>query len=326
MPNRRKTLIVLGLAGMVLGLIVLIAPPAAGQVVSFSDSNCEVLEAYGAALARPEVRVASRDEIRRQLRANPPVALLGGYWVSPVDVLHLLEVTAGLHSGGPRTLVAFAFTTGSLRDRIPLPYVGNFDGDASAGAAAPQIVLVPVSDSAEVGVEYLPPPGGPGESECYYFCGDPTEWDFDNDGTVNSVDPDDDNDGVPDDRDAYPYLPVESSCQCGDRDFIGFTEKFSPQITELVLAAYDRLGLGAEEEPTVSLGAVGDDQAPIRLLLSDGGNRCRQEDVGCPDANAPGVHYVSQDPEACARIRFRCEEGQVPFSQACGCGCVSPGP
>ncbi|MEZ4464414.1 MAG: Kazal-type serine protease inhibitor domain-containing protein [bacterium] len=44
----------------------------------------------------------------------------------------------------------------------------------------------------------------------------------------------------------------------------------------------------------------------------------------CPDANDPDVHYVSQDPAECARIRFACEPGQEAFSNACGCGCIGP--
>ncbi|MDH3456816.1 MAG: hypothetical protein OER90_08245 [Gemmatimonadota bacterium] len=314
----------LGLAGMVLGLIVLAMPPAVGQASAVSDRDCTALEAYRAALARPEVRTASRTEIRRQLRANPPVALLEGYWVSPVDLHHVLEVAAGLEPDGTHRLVAFAFTTGWLRDRIPLPYVGDFHGHGApgAGASPPEIVLVPVREPSDIVLEYLPPPPGPGETECYYFCGDPAQWDFDGDGTVNSADPDDDDDGVPDRRDAYPYWPPKSSCDCGERDFVGFMEKFSSQITELVLAAHDRLGRGVDEEPAVSLAAVGDDQAAIRLLLPDGGDRCRQEDLGCLDASAPGVRYVSKDPEACAIIRYTCEKGSLGFSNACGCGCV----
>ncbi len=316
----------LGLTGMALGLIIVAAPPAAGQAVPFSANDCNVFDAYRAALARPEVRTVSRAEIRRQLRHNPPVALLDGYWVSPVDVLHLLDVAADLRPGGSRTLVAYAFTTGWLMDRIPLPYVGDFRGDAGAGAQPPEIVLVPVKDPAEIAVEYLPPPGGPGEGECYYFCGDHTEWDFDGDGIVNSADPDDDDDGVPDNRDAYPYLPVESRCSnCGDRAFVGFTEKFSSQITNLVLAAHDRLRHRRPGDEAVFLAAVGEDQAAIQLLLPDERDQCRQEGPGCPEANAPGVRYVNKDPEACARIRFRCEEGQVGFSNACGCGCVARG-
>ncbi len=318
----------LGLAGVVLGLSVLVTPAAAGQALAVAERDCTALEAYRAALARPEVRTASRAEIRRQLRSNPPVAMVEGYWVTPVDLYHLLEVATGLEPDGTHRLVAFAFTTGWLGDRIPLPYVGDVHvgdprGDAGAGAHPPEIVLVPARDPAEVVLDYLPTPSGPGgETECYYFCGDPAQWDFDGDGTVNSADRDDDGDGVPDHRDAYPYWPQKSSCECGERDFVGFTEKFSSQMTELVLAAHDRLGRGAEEEPAVTLAAVGEEQAAIRLLLPDGGDKCRPKDLDCLDANAPGVRYVDRDPEACARIRYRCEEGEVGFSNACGCGCV----
>ena len=317
----------LALPGMVLGLIGLIAPPAAGQAVTVSDSDCSVFEAYRAALARPEVRTVSRAEIRRQLRTNPPVALLGGDWVSPIDLHHVMEVAAGLEVDRLHHLVAFAFTTGWLGDRIPLPFVGEFRvgeprGDAGAGAHPPEIVLVPVRETSDVVLEYLAPPPGPGEAECYYFCGDPAGWDFDGDGTVNSADPDDDDDGVPDSRDAYPYLPEKSSCDCGDRDFVGFTEKFSSQMTNLVLAAHDRLRQWSPADQAVTLAAVGDDQAAIRLLLPGAGDGCAAEEPSCPDPKAPGVRYVSQDPEACAVIRFRCEAGDAGFSNACGCGCV----
>lgn len=42
----------------------------------------------------------------------------------------------------------------------------------------------------------------------------------------------------------------------------------------------------------------------------------------CPDPGAEGVRYVSRDPDDCARLRFRCENGRVPFSNECGCGCA----
>ncbi|NNG15486.1 MAG: hypothetical protein HKM89_03320, partial [Gemmatimonadales bacterium] len=117
-----------------------------------------------------------------------------------------------------------------------------------------------------------------------------------------------------------PYWPGKSSCDCGDRDFVGFTEKFSTQITDVVLAAHDRLGTA--DEPALTLAAVGEEQAAIRLLLPDGGDKCRPKDLDCLDADAPGVDYVSKDLEACAVIRYRCEEGSAGFSNACGCGCV----
>jgi hypothetical protein len=44
----------------------------------------------------------------------------------------------------------------------------------------------------------------------------------------------------------------------------------------------------------------------------------------CPDPNAPGVRYVSDDPDVCARADFRCDAGEQQFSNECGCGCIGP--
>jgi hypothetical protein len=35
----------------------------------------------------------------------------------------------------------------------------------------------------------------------------------------------------------------------------------------------------------------------------------------------PDRTYTSRDPEVCARVRFACPQGQVAFSDRCGCGC-----
>ncbi len=48
---------------------------------------------------------------------------------------------------------------------------------------------------------------------------------------------------------------------------------------------------------------------------------CR-EPAMCPDPNAPGVRYVSDDPERCAVARFFCEDGEEAFNNECGCGCI----
>lgn len=303
---------------------------------SLSATDCSLLAAYRYELVAVEVQTSTRQEILRQLETTPPVALVDGYWVSPIDILLLMEVAAGLdrsrfvaeggeRRGLPRDLVAFAFTPAELRDTFSLPYVGKF-GTASAPPAAEErrLVIVPVKDGAEVVVEYMPPPipvevGS--EPECYYFCGDPADWDFDADGTPNAADPDDDGDGVSDSDDAYPYWQGESRCDCGDRDFVSFTGKFSAQVTAVVLSAYDRL---------LQLRSAGDvvtlypKDAPLGISLALSDPRCRAHNR-CPDPEAPGVRYVSEDPEGCALIRFRCEEGEVGFSDKCGCGCQPGG-
>ncbi len=302
---------------------------------SFSDAECAVLAAYDSATAKAEVRSASRWELRRQLHVNPPLARLDGYWVSPIDLRRLLAVAAGhdrrlfaawtpVEETRSFAFIALAFTPDQLRTDVPLPDVGPIRGHRGAPTPGSEIVLVPIKDTAQVVVEYLPPPTPevPETPECYYFCGDPAQWDFDGDGTPNPADPDDDGDGTPDERDAYPFHAGLSGCDCDERDFVGLTGKFSAQITRLLLAAHDRV-TGAD---TADLGGVlletPDDAVGIRVLPVE---RCGTAPSGCPNAGRPGVSYVSRDPAVCAVIRFRCEEGKVPFSSRCGCGCVPDG-
>jgi hypothetical protein len=48
--------------------------------------------------------------------------------------------------------------------------------------------------------------------------------------------------------------------------------------------------------------------------------------IGCPDPDDPGVGYISQDPDECAVIDFDCGEPSQPFSDGCGCGCITEDP
>jgi hypothetical protein len=52
------------------------------------------------------------------------------------------------------------------------------------------------------------------------------------------------------------------------------------------------------------LGVVG-----VRVALSQEAAR-----TTCPDPQAPGVSYVSQDPAVCARVLFICDAGETLFS------------
>lgn len=40
--------------------------------------------------------------------------------------------------------------------------------------------------------------------------------------------------------------------------------------------------------------------------------------VGC---KTEGRHYISEDLDRCARIKFKCDSFSRPFSDECGCGC-----
>jgi hypothetical protein len=53
---------------------------------------------------------------------------------------------------------------------------------------------------------------------------------------------------------------------------------------------------------------------------ADCGGICQKEPKK-PACDDPNRTYVSKDPDQCAAIRFVCDPGQVPFFDACGCGC-----
>jgi hypothetical protein len=62
-----------------------------------------------------------------------------------------------------------------------------------------------------------------------------------------------------------------------------------------------------------------------------GGRDCGGICVGVPHPTAqkkcgyndPTRRYVSRDPATCAAIFFVCQEGESPFFNECGCGCVT---
>jgi hypothetical protein len=270
------------------------------------------------------------------------VAFVDGYWVTPVDlseVLKLPPVFDALQSALPpegrellndasrlKQLAALAFTANRLREQVALPYVGDLERTALA-AESLGILVAPVKDVEWAVVEYLPPPVALApESECYYFCGDPEAWDSDRDGSPNTRDDDDDGDGVPDEEDAYPYWPGATACPCGDTEFTGFTEKFSPAVTSAVLAAYELIdGLGDVNRGVV-LGRVPGETADVQFVFPAPAaplENAASSDA-CPDSSNAATRYVSTDPDACATLRFRCQGSETPFSNECGCGCKRP--
>ncbi len=54
---------------------------------------------------------------------------------------------------------------------------------------------------------------------------------------------------------------------------------------------------------------------------ADCGGICRKEKRRACTGREPGQRYIARDPDQCAVIRYFCEEGYVPFSNDCGCGC-----
>ena len=355
MSNRTLALLVTLLAFFVLaGVAMRRGEPVARSALGFqaperplSQADRSLLAAFHAALDDPTVREASREHVLRQIRSNPPVAFVDGYWVTPIDlsqtllvpaVADVLEATIGQtgHADEARQLLrdlprlkqltALAFTAHGLREEAAVPFVGDFQRVTETKAQSFGILVVPVKDVDWVIVEYLPPTVAPSgtEPECYFFCGDPVTWDFDGDGTPNHRDGDDDADGVSDETDDYPYWPGGNACPCGSLDLFAFTTKFSTQITDAVRAAYDLVGELGEERVTTVLGPTPGGESEVRFVYPTSVVPPIQAQRDCPDPADPGVSYVSTDVQACATLRFRCEQGQVPFSDRCGCGCVAP--
>jgi hypothetical protein len=319
---------------------------AAGQAPerALSDAEHALFRGYRTALEEPSVRETSYESLLLQIRRNPPVAFVNGFWVTPVDLAAVLGFPA-VHNvleaslpEGPageeaatlladsrrlKQLAAFAFTPKSLAAPAGLPFVGDFAQVRASHSETTDLVIVPVKDVDWAMVEYLPPGIADPEiePECYFYCGDPEGWDFDGDGTPDRRDPDGDNDGAPNERDAYPYWPNASTCDCDADPFVVFVTKFAPGITSAILAARDLAeGIG-EANRSVVLGPVPDGEYHVRFVFPTDAMPRADPARDCPPRGEAGVRYVNTDPAVCARLRFRCREGEVGFSNECGCGC-----
>jgi hypothetical protein len=49
------------------------------------------------------------------------------------------------------------------------------------------------------------------------------------------------------------------------------------------------------------------------------------DDTACDFAANPDKNYIGKSPDACATMKFACDEGQEYFADDCGCGCVTAG-
>lgn len=90
-----------------------------------------------------------------------------------------------------------------------------------------------------------------------------------------------------------------------------------------------RYFLDSHESPSACLAAVVEPEcspgAEYFFSESCGCGCIEPEPADCPDPSDPRVHYLAgsdEDPSACWTIYFTCEEGQTPFSDECGCGCI----
>ena len=269
------------------------APPSAVHAPAIQQvdrrltpAEAELLRAFHTVLQQPEPRALIRRHLLLQIRRNPPVAFVDGYWVTPIDLAAVMQLpTIGyeltealppgpdgleasellIHRQRLQRLTAFAFVANPLRSPLGVPFVGDFPRVAVSNPPRPDVVIVPLKDVQWVVVEYLPPvvPPEDAEAECYFFCADVETWDFDADGLLNARDEDDDNDGVPDREDDYPNWAGGSDCQCTHRPFVAFTTKFSAGLTNAVLAAHRHMKISADTSESLILGHTPGSDAPV---------------------------------------------------------------
>jgi hypothetical protein len=211
-----------------------------------------VAAALKTALTKPAVQNAVRTELLRQLRANRPIALLSGSWVSVINMGLVyaipavrVELVSSLGVNGPQLLGAastlpggltLAFTRISL-GRILMPSVRGIENTLGVDALSSHMtegLLGDIAGAVFAGVDVVMAPADFVVGLAVDAVGAVTQAgievgtatannggsydpnaDPDGDGIANWKDDDDDGDGVSDQQDNYPADPKQSICDCG---------------------------------------------------------------------------------------------------------------
>lgn len=214
---------------------------ARGRPVSTAAGRA-VNSALQKAVANTNVRNAVRAELLRQLRVRPPFAVVNGYLASAIDLASVYQA-AGVRSA---LLTALGVTGPQLindasasADRLTIAFlpaafgqivIPQFTSDITRALGVdalkshmpdlgPVVMIfilagsglgltIAFAESLAAFVDWLfteTPPENP--------KGETGDWDGDN--LLNPEDPDDDNDGVPDGQDNYPWDKDKSICDCG---------------------------------------------------------------------------------------------------------------
>lgn len=245
------------------------------------------------ALATSSVQNAMKAEVLRQLRVRRPLAIVNGYWVGAIDLTAVYNapavrpvLLAALGVNGPqlikdaavsadRLVMSFAPT---VLGRIILPefnagVTGALGVDAVKAhmtdfVVGPVLLVVVVGASA-LGFGYSMA-GALGVFLDWLFAPDPVQGptdpggDFDGDGLSNAEDPDDDNDGVSDDKDNYPYDKDRSICDCGRPAVSLATTSLGDFLPSFILTLN---ATQTQRAKARSLGAVGQGQAGSLAIL-----------------------------------------------------------
>lgn len=234
------------------------------------------------ALADANVRNAVRAEVLRQLRVRRPFAVVNGYLASAIDLASVYRapgvrsaLLTALGVNGPQLINQ----AGVSADRLMIAFVPaafgqivipQFTSDITRALGVdalrtrmtdigPLVMIVVLAgsglgltiafaESLAAFVDWLftetPPENPKGET-----------GDWDGDGLLNYEDPDDDNDGVDDGADNYPWDKDKSICDCGrPRAAISLTSSsagdFLPALVQLFNATQ------AQRARAISLGVL----------------------------------------------------------------------
>ena len=255
------------------------AKPLKAPTANAAAATAAVRQALRAALAQPTVRNAVRAEISRQLRANQPVALIDGVWVTAIDMGKVYGVptvrdalVTNLPAGGGIQIdaaaldpgrIGLAFTPGqlaSLLGPIVKDLMGMMGVDAMQGKMTDFLVVI-VAGLAGVaaGTALMLPTLVDGSTWADWLG-------YGNNSKREDEDSDFDGDKVKDKDDAYPADPDRAICDCSGRGGIFFGTHVPTAVTTAVPAAYGQIQ--AQARVATSLGAIGAGQtASIRIVV-----------------------------------------------------------
>jgi hypothetical protein len=207
-----------------------------------SAAGRAVNAALRSALTNDGVRNAVRVELLRQLRARRPLALVGGHWVSVVDLAPAYQAAAvrpallaALGTNAPRLLNEASVSA----DRLTLVFVPAAAGQIAMPDFARDVTAVLGVDALKHHMTDVGPYvviavlAASGLGLTIMFTEMAAMWwewlsmkyndytqatgpnaDYDGDGISNKDDKDDDNAGVDDEKDNYPHDPTRQICAC----------------------------------------------------------------------------------------------------------------
>jgi hypothetical protein len=250
-------------------------------------------------LAQPAVAAAVRTEIAGQLRANRPVALINGVWVTPINVGRIYgaapvrtALAANLGASGPSLISDAIADPGQLVVALTPGQLGSIMGSmahdvmASLGVDAikakmtdfgPGVLLIILAGMFTAGGATRMVVDGYYDTDNNAATPPEEHYDPNADQNGNGIpashDPDDDGDGYDDwdpdtgEGDEYPEDPNRHICDCGRPNGAFFGATFPQGLAAVLFSAFDQAR--AQVSAAISVGSVraAGQVAAIRVVI-----------------------------------------------------------